>query len=348
MNKSISLLLASLFYTCIAFAQDDPMSILFEANKIMPIVEDVDYVESTEYVTFNMDEEALPDSLIINGEDTVKLYFYASSKISYPKARTTVTESFEADGKLKSTETMIQNEEGRVISYGLEYTDPKMAAFMNSTKNYDYDDQNRLTRITQGDVEFLSLSYTNNDLPDKMVIDIGMGKMVMMGEPYQDSIRYNFSMEASVAEDEEEAGFMAMMAEKLKNGPKEYINYKNVGGQHHYVSYKEDKETKEPIKQAFYVRSSDGNLIEEMSSAYHSHNTFKYNSKGELLERTNVKTGEATQNEFDENGNLTVQNEEYEVLKNTYDQNNKIIKITKHNKFDNSIKGLTINNIKYR
>lgn len=341
----LSFLIFCLFFTHLT--AQDPLSMVFEANKIRPVVEGIESIISFDYATFNLDESRSPDSLLISEGDTIELFLSNKMVETYPAYGETVQELYDKEGKLKSTDKIFQDSTGRVLKRSTEFADARLAMFMNSTLKYGYDSLNQLTSAREAGIEIMRIDYDEAGILQGLQINMGFGKMSYVRETTKSGYKFSLDLHSDAGGE----GIFGKMGEKMNNSKESsYFIYQFKEGMHHYTMIEEDKESHEITKKTRYVRDAKGHLIEMQELVGGTaHNMYSYNEKGEVLEVKDLLSDEVRKSEVDERGNITKLFEDYTSTTFEYDgKNNMVVKKKYTGSGEDSLINLTLRKITYK
>lgn len=317
----------------------------FEGNVSKPIITNIDSIVSYSYKSFVIDESRLPDTIIVNNQDSFPLYMDKKEIESFPEHGHTISESFSFEGELESTTKIVQDEKGRMKENTVSYADATLAEYMNSTKLYNYKNGN-LSSISDGGLDVLSLEYDSDALPVAMSMNAGFAMLRCDREKTTEGYKYNMDIVPIEGDD----GLGGLMAGKMNDMPKAYALYTKQNDNHHFTFIEENSETGEIESEETVIRNMKGQVIEsKKSKGLSSHKKFKYNQKGEVIEIEDLIKEETLINEVDKNGNIIKRHEEYEYYVMIYDENNVLTEERTYNSFgDNDLKSLVIKKVYYK
>ena len=333
------LLLALLSYSITIAAQDvfDP---IFQLSEPHPIVENIDSIVSYTYGQSFVGGP--PDTVLVIGQDSVELVLQSREVRTYPSAGVTVDTEYDKSGEKKSTLTVVQDKDGMVLSQKTEFASESVAQLMNSDRVYTYE-HSRVTSIVDNGSEILSLTYDKDGIPTTFNMNAGFVTMAMAREPHESG--YIFNTEAVPVEGQE--GLLGLMGDAMNDIPKTYALYSLEDDQHIYTYIEEDNKTGEKISEQTYIRNNDGQIIESIEP--HLHKKYKYGSSGELLEIHDVTNDKVMTNQYDEQGNMIVNHDDFTIVKSKYDVHNNMVEEKQFwGEVASSLQSMTIRKIVYK
>lgn len=345
------------FLFCLLFgffqthAQKEFTELLSQFNRTEIQPTDIQSITEYTYGTFTMEEEVEPDTVITYNGQEVKLYLLEKVVISYDQPNERVEQTYDKSGEPSMTTTYVFDAEGHPLSMKLDMGDSPGAALMNSLKEYQYDEQGRITTILNNGEEAFGIAYTEGGHIQTLKVDAGFMKMIITGKETAEQIRYDMSVDTTGVE----MGFAKMLIEKFESDPKEYCVMMRGENSDSYSWYKEDRETETTNKTSTSI-IAHGTLHKLSNQQFGpeetltEHTTFTYNEQGDIVTMKNEIEGTIKTNEFDKEGNMTLEHEQYFYTNHRYDKKgNRTASIRLSGLQDEpSIQNYTIRKIIYR
>ncbi len=347
--RSITLFFLLVFFSNLN-GQNDFFDTFLEFNRKQDIDKNIKSIIEYEYTNISLDQDAIPDTIFTYNGDEVKLYLTSKATTNYENPVKQIENRYNKEGELKLTSTVTLDDEGRTLFWEMDMGDGPAAALMNSTKHYKYDEKGRILSVTENGQEIINLGYTKDGYIDQLLMDAGFGKMKITSKDTENKIRYDMEVDVSSVEE----GFAALFAEQLKDSPKEFIEMEHGKETDTYTGFKENKESGKFAKKWTAVRDKSFLMISKIQYGNNgeiiSHNEFKYNKNGDLQETKNMIDSTSLVNEYDEAGNLIIEDGEYINSYHSYDDMGNLVKtITLVGNDENAfINSLIIRHIEYK
>ena len=312
--SKIYLLISSLF-VCLSINAQDAFDPIFLLSQPHPIIENIDSIIIYTYGPSYLAED--PDTIVVIGSDSVELVLQSKEVRTFPSRGVTVDVEYNKEGEKRSTLTVVQDQDGMVLTQKTEFESEAVASLMNSERVHSYEN-GKITSIVEKGSEVLSLTYDKEGIPTSFNMNLGFVTMAMNREPHESGYIYN----ATAVPADEQEGLLGIMGDF----PKTYVLYTVEDDKHIYTYIEEDKDTGEKTSEETYIRNSDGQIIESIESKSGlSHKKYIYNSSGDLSEIHDLTEDNIMINEYDDRGNIILKHEDFSSIKSKYDEKNNMV-----------------------
>jgi len=311
--KNLFFFCSLLLFVQVLHAQENMASVVKSLNEQPKLISGVSQIIETTYSGSDVEDAESPADTTIMLEG--KKYYLKTSETTVKNYKSPLEVEMiklGPEGEEWGSYHITYNEKGKMISFK---TDLEM---LSSLKTFSYDDQDRVVKVTENDVELAVLSYRDGFLLDKMTMDGGLMKMKTEAVELGDTLRYEMEM---VME-----GEMAMLMQGEGAMPREFTDVIVSDDNIKFMSFKEDQKTKKNILKSVNFYDKDLNILEEKYSNYKGENHWKYtyDDKGNVLKKTSMNSEEERIWEYDENGNMTKKIEDVYSTHFEYDANKNV------------------------
>lgn len=339
-------ILFSLIFSVSLSAQNDIFELLAEINKKQEVPTGIQKVAETTYSIFTLDEEAKPTKTIEYEGTEVNLYGGNTTEIIYESTDKYSEITYNEAGEKSVTSIYELDDQSRITSWITDYGESPAAAMMNTKKEYFYNEEGKVVSIFNQGAEVLLIKYNEKGNFNEFLVDMGFAKMKIAASPQKKMIRYDMAIDVGTLPE----GLPEMMLEGIKDSPKAYIEQTSEKESNSYVGYEENKETGEFEKRWETVRSMDFRLLSKKEFSpdgeVTTHQKFQYTETGKLKSTKDLIAATELINEYDEKGNITVEQEPFGEKRYFYDKKGGLIKTISLS--EGSVTGVSMREIVYK
>lgn len=345
-NIRISLLILSILLLGLESiqSQNGLYSILKNFNDVPTRPNKMTAYHEVQYNTYTLDTtRTAPDTILIIDGQKFELYKVLEEKRTFTASNKGNYIAYGQMGEVTHRGEFSFGKNGKMDHFSIVSEDPQMAQFINSDKIFEYDDNDRVTRISSNGIDLFKGSYFNNGMIDSYILNTGiMDEMEIKAEKIGDTLRYEPDLTSMI-------NFFKEMGMPAEEFPKEYTDVLVSDVTFHIMEYKENEETKELELISKVICDHNLNILEEMRSQYGFTSTarYKYNNDKQILQKEiespELKIKEYT---YDNKGQLIIEPLEYEEKHYSYDKYGNVISTL--NILDGKIlSAVLLTNIKY-
>lgn len=327
------------------YAQGDVLQMIYTVNGQPERIEGYSKIETIIYGE-SYDEGASIDTVVtdLNGNKT-ELTLQKRKVVVFGNEYDMKYEIDIATGDTSLITKTTYNKQGKIATQSEDYGSDAAAMF-NSSKVFTYDDQGRVTSVTNsvgGEESGGVFTYHADGLPESISMSMGMGKFNINREEKDDHIRFTMTGEMSP----EMLEMFASMGKDPGDMPQEFFELRKKNGLHEIKHMKEEGKEKTLTLQSITMRDKEGKIHDQMKYSggevfEHKKYTYiddKLMSISNPLEETNYKI------DYDEQGNQLIQYDDYSKTTMTYNEDGMTTSRASGPIFSNEIGGLEI--IKY-
>jgi len=283
-------------------------------------------IVETNYKMVSYEEDPKPATTMKHGEEILELYLKSKIETDYKDSKNYSEIEFDENGERYSTNSYKYNDLGQMISWKTDMEDSAIAAIMNSNKTYTYDTKGRITSIMKDEQEVGTIKYNLKGGMESLLVDAGFAKMKITASKVDNKTRYDMKIdEGSVPE-----SMLKMFMDKIGDAPKAYIEQMPGDKKNTFTGFEENKETGEFEKRWETVRNLEYKVLSKKEFSpdgeIKTHEEFEYTESGDIKSTKNIIEKTELINEFDDNGNMTLEKQPFGKKIFTYDEKGNLIK----------------------